>query len=106
MGISYVLKKLKRFVAKSLKTKTVKKSILKALREQVWLKVYGETFTNKCMITWCTNNINPFDFHVGHNIPEGHGGSNNIDNLFPICSRCNLSMSNRHTIDEWNNGYT
>ena len=45
MGMNYVLKKLKSFVAKSLKTKTVKKSIPKALREQDWLKVYGETFT-------------------------------------------------------------
>ena len=38
--------------------------------------------------------MNVFDFHVGHNVPESKGGATNIDNLKPICSRCNSSMSN------------
>jgi hypothetical protein len=25
------------------------------------------------------------------------------ENLVPICSRCNLSMSNTYTFDEWSN---
>ncbi len=80
-----------------------KKSIPKALREQVWKKYCGEKFSKKCTISWCKNQINVFDFHVGHNIPESKGGETNISNLRPICSRCNLSMSNIYTIDKWNN---
>jgi hypothetical protein len=76
--------------------------ITKALREQVWLKVYGKKFESTCYVNWCKNKINVFDFHVGHNIPESKGGQTVIENLLPICSRCNLSMSNNYTIDEWN----
>ena len=80
----------------------MKKKIPKALREQVWLKYNGKTFESKCYIKWCKNTINVFDHQSGHNIPESKGGSTTIDNLFPICSRCNLSMSDKYTIDEWN----
>ena len=86
----------------------MKKKIPRALREQVWLKYNGKTFETKCYIMWCKNTINVFDHHSGHNIPESKGGSTTIDNLFPICSRCNLSMNDKYTIDEWNklNGNT
>ena len=80
----------------------MRKNIPKALREQVWIKTFGEVFKNKCYISWCSNTVNVFDFHVGHIIPHSKGGSTNIDNLLPICSRCNLSMSDNYTIDEWN----
>ncbi len=52
-------------------------------------------------IDWCTNKITPFTYHVGHNIPESKGGETTISNLFPVCAKCNLSMSNRYTIEEW-----
>jgi len=78
-----------------------KAKIPKALREQVWRTVLGDTFSAKCIVKWCTNTITVFDFEVGHNIPESKGGSLNIANLRPICSRCNKSMGNRYTIDEW-----
>ena len=73
----------------------------KAVREQVWLMYIGKKFENKCYVTWCNNNINVFNFHVGHNIPKSKGGSMKIENLRPICSSCNLSMGNKYTIDEW-----
>ena len=79
-----------------------KLKIPKALREQVWLCYFGKKYETKCYINWCCNNINVFDFHVGHNIPESKGGSTILENLRPICSRCNLSMSNNYSIDEWN----
>lgn len=79
--------------------------IPRAVREQLWLKTYGETFKNKCSVSWCNNIINVFDFTSGHNIPKSRGGSNSLDNLKPICSRCNLSMSNKYTIDEWEEKY-
>lgn len=77
------------------------KSIPKAVREQVWLHYFGKKFSHKCYISWCKNKISVFDFECGHNIPESKGGSTTIQNLRPICSRCNKSMGNRYTIDEW-----
>jgi 5-methylcytosine-specific restriction endonuclease McrA len=79
-----------------------KESIPKAVREQVWVKRMGKSFEGKCTVTWCTNQITVFDFHVGHNTPESKGGTLSISNLEPICARCNLSMSDKFTISEWN----
>ena len=80
---------------------TKKATIPKALREQVWIQTMGRTFEKKCYVHWCTNVINVFDFHVGHDKPESGGGTLEITNLKPICARCNLSMSDKYTIQEW-----
>ena len=77
----------------------------KAVREQVWIKHNGKVFNKKCYIKWCNNEINVFNFQVGHDIPRSKGGSNELKNLKPICSSCNLSMSNIYTIKEWNELY-
>lgn len=79
-----------------------RRSLPKAVREQVWLKINGKKYESKCYINWCKNKITVFDFQVGHDIPKSKGGSDSVDNLKPICSRCNLSMSNDYTIKEWN----
>lgn len=79
-----------------------KAAIPKALREQVWRNYMGKEFEGKCVVTWCTNKITAFQFEVGHNIPESKGGATTVENLRPICSRCNSSMNNKYTIDEWN----
>ena len=79
-----------------------KMNIPNALREQVWLQSIGNYYKSKCYVKWCKNSITVFDFHVGHNIPESKGGLTVLENLLPICSRCNLSMSNNYSIDEWN----
>ena len=81
--------------------KLPKIKIPKAVREQVWLKYIGPKYSTKCHIWWCANTIDVFNFQVGHNIPESKGGLTVIENLRPICMRCNLSMSNVYTIDEW-----
>lgn len=78
-----------------------KASIPKAIREQCWIKYFGKKFEHKCYISWCENKITVFDFHVGHDKPESEGGTLDIDNLRPICARCNLSMSNQYTITQW-----
>lgn len=49
----------------------------------------------------CLNKITVFDFHVGHNIPECKGGKLCLENVKPICSRCNHSMGSQYTITEW-----
>ena len=79
----------------------IKDKIPKALREQVWINFVGKRFYSKCYVPWCKNEMNVFDFHVGHNLPESKGGKTILENLRPICARCNLSMSNNYTIDEW-----
>lgn len=79
-----------------------KKKITGALREAVWIKTMGRTFEGKCPVTWCPNTITVFDFQSGHNIPESKGGSTTLPNLIAICARCNFSMGNQYTIDEWN----
>ena len=83
----------------------MKEKLPKGVREQVWIKSFGKQFESKCFISWCENTINVFDFHVGHNIPRSKGGNNSLENLKPICSRCNTSMGSNYTIDEWNNKF-
>lgn len=79
-----------------------KKKISQALREQVWLARFGRVFEHKCYVTWCKNTITVFDFESGHNIPESKGGKTDLTNLYPICRKCNGSMGDRYSIDEWN----
>lgn len=78
-----------------------KSKIPKALREQVWIQKAGRVFEKKCTVGWCENMINAFNFQAGHNIPESRGGKTTIENLIPICDRCNYSMGDRYSIDEW-----
>ena len=75
--------------------------IPKAVREQVWIFYVGNTFKKKCLTTWCSNIITPFNFHCGHDIPASKGGDLSIANLRPICASCNLSMSDTYTFAEW-----
>jgi len=77
----------------------------RAVREQCWLKNFGRCFQHECAVSWCGNIVTVFDFHVGHNVPTSLGGSNALDNLQPLCSRCNCSMGDRYTIDTWKAGY-
>ena len=88
-----------------LKPKGRKEKITSALREAVWIQKMGKVFEAKCPVVWCPNRITVFDFQSGHNIPESKGGKTNIDNLLPICARCNVCMGDRYTIDEWSTMY-
>ena len=78
-----------------------KQKISQALREQVWIQRNGKVFQAKCMVTWCKNMVTVFDFQCGHDIPESKGGPTKLENLYPICGKCNLSMSNTYTFQEW-----
>lgn len=78
-----------------------KTAIPARLREAVWTTHMGRIFEGKCKVSWCDNNITVFDFQCGHDVPESRGGETTIQNLFPICARCNLSMGDRYTFQEW-----
>jgi len=80
---------------------SVKAKIPKALREQVWLLYMGRVYEAKCTTYWCQNQMTVFDFQVGHCVPESKGGMTTVDNLVPLCSRCNLSMGSQYTTQEW-----
>lgn len=82
-----------------------KKNIPRAVREAVWIQHCGRKFERRCMTAWCKNTITAFDFQTGHNIPESKGGTTTIDNLVPLCSRCNLSMGNQYTFQEWSSHF-
>jgi len=93
------------FLKPKVKVKGRKEKITAALREAVWIQKMGKVFEAKCPVIWCPNRITVFDFQSGHNIPESKGGKTNIDNLLPICARCNVCMGDRYTIDEWSSMY-
>tara|TARA_Y100000389_G_C17439544_1_gene507708 strand:+ start:1102 stop:1443 length:342 start_codon:yes stop_codon:yes gene_type:complete len=87
------------------KGKYKKANIPKAVREQCWLATNGKVYEKKCYVDWCENIIDVFNYHVGHDKPESQGGTLDIDNIKPICARCNLSMSDNYTIEEWQDKY-
>lgn len=82
------------------KNKYKKTKIPAALREQVWMHNVGSKFKTKCFVSWCKNDITVFDFQCGHKHAESNGGTTTLNNLIPLCSRCNLSMGTMH-LDDW-----
>ena len=78
-----------------------RKKIPLAVKEQLWIRSCGRVFECDCRISWCQNTMNVFTVHVGHDIPQSKGGKIDMDNLLPICPRCNFSMSNKYTIRQW-----
>jgi hypothetical protein len=72
-------------------------------RKLVWENTNGRAYDHKCYIDRCPKILccMDTDWHMGHNIPRSEGGSNDIENLFPICAGCNNSMGTR-TIDDYN----
>ncbi len=78
-----------------------KQHIPKALREALWLQHNGEAYRAKCGTPWCPNTITTHDFQAGHRIPESRGGPLTLENLIPLCARCNLSMGSSYTFEAW-----
>ena len=73
------------------KPRRKRKKIPKHIRILVWKKYFGaETAVGKCYV--CGQPIHISDFEVGHNKAVARGGSDNINNLRPICRSCNLAM--------------
>ena len=69
-----------------------KKCIPKSLKKLVWDTWIGPSVGSaKCKC--CDNQeIRQIEFHCGHIVSEKSGGTHAIDNLWPICAQCNLSM--------------
>tara|TARA_A100001015_G_scaffold319696_2_gene443443 strand:- start:618 stop:3101 length:2484 start_codon:yes stop_codon:yes gene_type:complete len=72
-----------------------RKKIPKHVRNSVFYKRFGNNiFEGNCFV--CSRDINITTFHVGHIVSVSNGGSDNINNLEPICIGCNLSMGTKN----------
>jgi 5-methylcytosine-specific restriction endonuclease McrA len=64
------------------------------MREKVWEKCKD----NKCDI--CESNVIKFeDFEAGHIVARNMGGETKLNNLLPMCSHCNRTMSTRNACE-------
>ncbi len=80
-------------------SKKKKQSIPKQIKTIVWNNYIGhDIIKHKCL---CCKKamISNTDFHVGHVMSEKNGGTQEINNLRPICSCCNHSMGTENMID-------
>jgi hypothetical protein len=80
-------------------TKGNRKPLPKAVRNNVWMKAFGHTFSRPCSTPWCENTITCFEFHVAHVQAVAKNGTNDMTNLVPVCACCNLSMSTMDALD-------
>lgn len=83
---------------KSLKSKIKykKTNIPKILKIKVWNKYIGEEIGKHLCLCCNYNYITQSNFECGHIISEFNGGKTDINNLIPICSICNKSMSSKN----------
>lgn len=80
--------------------KSRKKKIPKTIKNDSWNKYVGKQIgITKC---FCCNTveINQSNFEAGHIISEFNGGPITVDNILPICGKCNRSMG-KTNMDEF-----
>ena len=104
-GITFTLRNnnfieylLDRSVIPEHKFKKEKKRITKKLKKEVWIKEYGNKKSGKCPYKNCVNTIFEDDYSCGHVISEFNGGPTTIENLRPMCYRCNNKLGKRNWI--------
>lgn len=78
---------------------TKRKTIPKKVRSDLWKRYFGRTMDGECQICQDTIEFDSSKWHAGHIIPDVEGGTTELDNLAPLCSDCNLSMSKSNAID-------
>jgi len=83
----------------------IRKAIPRSIKKTVWKKYIGANKTTGKCFAGCGTTINFMSFEVGHNRPRSKGGSDNINNLRPICADCNKGMGNRMSIEAWKAKY-
>ncbi len=76
-----------------------KKTIPKTIRGIVW-RNYFKTLDNEC--TLCDNIISLDNFECGHIKSRKNGGLDVVNNLLPICGKCNKAMSSTNLYDYCN----
>jgi len=77
--------------ASTVEVVTKRKAIPKAVKSTLWNIHFTENNAKgECKV--CSKEIKMTDFDAGHIIAVANGGSDNLDNLMPVCSLCNKSM--------------
>lgn len=69
-----------------------KHTIPKSIKEKVWYTYMGKQKTEGLCPCCLSETIKIMHFHAGHVVSEVNGGSATVENLRPICGRCNLQM--------------
>lgn len=89
---------IKQYTGEELKKqKTVrKKRIPKKKREEVWTYNNGKSLVADCFCCGIKQLNGMGSWECGHIKSEANGGGLNTDNLKPICSGCNKSMSSKN----------
>lgn len=82
------------------KTRVPKKQIAEALKTSVWNKYIGVGSGEALCYCCGTTRITQREFDTGHVVAEINGGVTRLDNLRPICRKCNLSMG-AHNMEEF-----
>jgi hypothetical protein len=75
-----------------------RRPIPKTTRIAVWNREFGDEVA-KAQCKVCDREIKVTDFEAGHIIASSKGGSDNIENLLPVCSMCNKSMGTENMND-------
>jgi hypothetical protein len=76
-----------------------RKKISASLKKTVWQKYFETSLEGQCQFHGCTNRlmldvIN--SWHCGHIISVHNGGTNDINNIKPLCPSCNYAMSSNN----------
>jgi hypothetical protein len=78
----------------------VRKVISYPLKIKIWMKHAGASETTKC--PFCFSDITLKTCHIAHDISHANGGEETLDNLFPCCVKCNLSLGSKNVSEEFN----
>ena len=79
--------------------KRKKHSIPKKVKDDVWNTYIGVDINRHRCLCCKKTVISNRDFHVGHVLSEIKGGTQEINNLRPICPSCNHSMGAENMVD-------
>ncbi len=71
----------------------------KIKKQEIWHHYIGEEVGKTKCLCCSINSITQFEFHCGHIVAKSCGGDLSLENLRPICSKCNLSMGNENMIE-------
>lgn len=77
-----------------------KRKIPKVVKDTCWDKCVGNSIGEILCPICHINKINQNNFEAGHIISEKNGGPISIDNIIPICKKCNCSISSKN-MDEF-----